>query len=69
MTEKVYKTMKAAGAANIAIGVICIVIGVASGVILLVSGGSLLKEKKKLKIRHFFIILPKYKMSVQSFLR
>lgn len=48
MTEKVYKTMKAAGTANIAIGVICIVIGVASGVILLVSGGSLLKEKRKL---------------------
>ena len=48
MTEKVYKTMKVAGAANIAIGVICIVFGVASGVILLVSGGSLLKEKKKL---------------------
>ncbi len=48
MTEKVYKTMKTAGAANIAIGVIYIVTGVASGVILLVSGGRLLKEKKKL---------------------
>lgn len=48
MTEKTYKAMRNAGAANIAIGVICIVVGVASGVILLVSGGGLLKEKKKL---------------------
>ena len=48
MTEKTYKAMRNAGAANITIGVICIVVGVASGVILLVSGGGLLKEKKKL---------------------
>lgn len=48
MTEKVYKAMRNVGAANIVIGVISIVTGVTSGILLLVSGGRLLKVKKKL---------------------
>ena len=48
MTEKVYKTMRGVGVANIVIGVISIVTGVTSGVILLVNVGRLLKAKKKL---------------------
>lgn len=48
MTEKAYKVMGLAGAANIAIGIISIVIGVATGIILLVSGGKLLGTKKGL---------------------
>ena len=42
MTEKTYKVMGLAGGANIAIGIISIVVGVTTGIILLVSGGKLL---------------------------
>lgn len=48
MTEKAYKVMGLAGGANIAIGIISIVVGVATGIILLVSGGKLLGTKKGL---------------------
>lgn len=48
MTEKVYKAMRNAGAANLAIGITLIVVGVASGVILLISGANLFKAKKGL---------------------
>lgn len=48
MTEKAYKTMGNTGAANIAIGILLIVTGVAAGVILLVSGGHLFKAKRGL---------------------
>ena len=47
MTEKTYKVMGLAGGANIAIGIISIV-GVTTGIILLVSGGKLLGAKKGL---------------------
>ena len=43
MTEKVYKTMGNTGAANLAIGIIMIIVGVASGVILLIAAGGLVK--------------------------
>ena len=46
MTEKTYKVMGLAGGANIAIGIISIVVGVTTGIILLVSGGKLLGAKK-----------------------
>ena len=48
MTEKTYKVMGLAGGANIAIGIISIVVGVTTGIILLVSGGKLLGAKKGL---------------------
>lgn len=48
MTEKAYKTMGVAGAANLALGIILIVTGVVSGVILIVSGARLFKAKKGL---------------------
>ena len=47
MTEKTYKVMGLAGGANIAIGIISIVVGVTTGIILLVSGGKLLGAKSK----------------------
>lgn len=46
--EKIYKTIRIVGAANIAIGVIMIVTGVATGVIAIVAGSSLLKKKSRL---------------------
>lgn len=46
--EKVYKTMRLAGAANIAIGIVVIVTGLTAGVLSILSGARLLKNKKDL---------------------
>lgn len=48
MEEKVYKTMSGSGALNITIGVILLVIGVASGVMMIISGAKLLAAKSKI---------------------
>lgn len=48
MEQKVYKTMKAAGAANIAIGIVTVVVGVVSGILLIVTGGRLIANKSKI---------------------
>ena len=42
MEEKLYKVMRGVGAWNIVLGVIAIVIGVASGILLIVGGSKLL---------------------------
>lgn len=46
MNEKAYKTMGITGAANISIGIIVMVVGIAAGVIALVSGARLLKNRE-----------------------
>lgn len=46
--EKVYKTMRLTGTANITIGIILIVTGVAAGILSIISGAHLLKNKKDL---------------------
>lgn len=43
--EKAYKTMTSAGAANIVVGIIMIVTGLTAGIITVVQGGRLLKNK------------------------
>ena len=48
MNEKAYKAMTFAGAANIAVGIIIVVVGVAAGIISIISGARLIKEKKGL---------------------
>lgn len=48
MNEKAYKTMSSAGAASITIGIIMIAAGAAAGVIAIVNGARLLKNKKGL---------------------
>lgn len=48
MDEKLFKTLGRIGGANIAIGVICIVIGAAVGVVSIICGGKLLKDKNNL---------------------
>lgn len=48
MDEKVYKTMSGAGALNITIGVVAIVLGIASGILLIIAGGKLLSGKSKI---------------------
>ena len=47
MDEKIYKTMNGTGALNIAIGVASIVIGIGTGVMLIIGGAKLLSRKSK----------------------
>ena len=46
MNEKAYKAMGLVGAARIAVGIVVTVVGIAAGVISIISGAHLLKEKK-----------------------
>ncbi len=46
--EKAYKTMKGAGAGSIVLGVIMIVTGVATGILAIINGARLLKNKNGL---------------------
>lgn len=48
MGERTYKVMRNAGAANIVLGIISIVAGVTTGVILVISGAKLLAQKGKI---------------------
>lgn len=48
MEQKVYKTMKLAGATNIAIGVISVVVGIVCGILLIVTGGRLIARKSSI---------------------
>lgn len=45
MSEKAYKTMGWTGTLNIVLGIVLMVTGLASGVLLCVSGGRLLKNR------------------------
>ncbi len=48
MQEKIYKLMGSTGAANIALGVCVLVTGIVSGILLIVNGSRLLKNKGKI---------------------
>ncbi len=48
MEEKTYKTMGGSGALNITIGVVALVVGAASGVLLIISGAKLLAGRNKI---------------------
>ena len=48
MEERTYKTMGGSGALNIAVGVVVLVVGVASGVLLMISGAKLLAGRSKI---------------------
>lgn len=48
MEEKIYKTMGSTGAANLIIGICVLVVGIASGVLLIINGARLLSQKDKL---------------------
>lgn len=49
--EKAYRTMKNSGAGSIVIGIIILVTGVAAGVISIVNGASLLKNKNEITFK------------------
>ncbi len=44
--EKLYKTLGLTGAASIAVGIVIIVIGVAAGILSIVTGAKLINSKK-----------------------
>ncbi|MCD8083743.1 MAG: hypothetical protein LUE86_09615 [Clostridiales bacterium] len=46
--EKIYHTMRRAGACSIAAGIVILVTGLAVGVVSIVSGGILLKRKNEM---------------------
>ncbi|HJD02399.1 MAG TPA: hypothetical protein H9750_07380 [Candidatus Mediterraneibacter excrementavium] len=46
--EKAYLTMKNSGACGIAIGIIILTVGIAAGVLSIISGASLLKHKREI---------------------
>ena len=48
MEEKIYKTMGSTGAANLVIGICVLVVGIVSGILLIVNGSRLLSQKDKL---------------------
>lgn len=45
--EKVYKTMRNAGVANIVVGILMITVGVVTGVLAIINGTMLLKRKSE----------------------
>ena len=50
MNEKVFKTAAGVGVMNLVLGIVVIVTGVASGVLLLIGGARLIKNKDDLMI-------------------
>lgn len=48
MMEKIYHTMKSVGVWNLVLGILMIVAGVISGILLILNGAKLLKKKSDL---------------------
>ena len=48
MVEKAYKTMNISGIGNITLGIIVMVVGITAGILAIVSGTKLLKNKNGL---------------------
>lgn len=48
MNERIFKTMSRAGAVNLVIGIVALVMGVIMGTLLIVSGAKLMKRKHEI---------------------
>ena len=48
MVEKAYRSMKTVGAGNVALGIIMAVVGVTAGILTIIGGARLLRNKKEL---------------------
>lgn len=46
--ERAYKTMTSSGGANIALGIIMVVVGLTAGIITIVNGARLLKHRNEI---------------------
>ena len=50
MNEKIYKTMSRTGACSVAVGIVTLVTGVATGILMIISVARLLKRKSDILI-------------------
>ena len=50
MNEKIYKTMSRTGVCSVAVGIVTLVTGVATGILMIISGARLLKRKSDILI-------------------
>lgn len=50
MNEKIYKTMSYSGSWNLAIGITVMVVGIAAGVMLIINGVRLIKQKYQIML-------------------
>ncbi len=50
MNEKIYKTMSRTGACSVAVGIVTLVTGVVTGILMIISGARLLKRKSDILI-------------------
>ena len=50
MNEKLYKTVSGAGDGNLALGIITLVTGIVTGILMIVNGARLLKGKSDIMI-------------------
>lgn len=48
MSEKTYKTMNGTGAGSIAVGIVMLVCGIVCGVLSIINGARLLKQKSEI---------------------
>jgi hypothetical protein len=48
MSEKIYNTMKTVGVGNLVMGILLIITGMAGGILMIISGGNLLKKKSEI---------------------
>lgn len=48
MNEKTYKTMSTIGGGNLALGIIILVTGLTTGILMIVNGARLLRNKREL---------------------
>lgn len=48
MEEKIYNTMKSVGSSNLVLGICILTSGIAAGILLIVSGAKLLKNKAQI---------------------
>lgn len=46
--EKTYKTMKTVGGGSIALGIVVLVTGIVSGILMVINGARLLKAKREI---------------------
>ena len=58
MVEKAYRSMKTVGAGNIALGIIMAVVGVTAGILTIIGGARLLRNKQELTLIVFSFYVP-----------
>ena len=52
MNEKIYKTMASSGAGSLALGIVVLVTGLVTGILMIVNGARLLRRKSEILIEY-----------------